>query len=362
MINQSFIIPIIKVTDSCNFRCNYCYYAQRHANSRLMTIDEAKHIIKSCFDYNIGFNNNRMRIIFHGGEPLLQPLSFYQRMLEYEAELSQTVDGFEFYNSIQTNGYLIDDEWIAFLAKHEFDLGISIDGYADINQHYGEDGPEACTKKVLDNIRKLNDNGIPFGIISVITNEHTKDPQKMYDFCVENNIHDLSLNYCYSPDTEGSVLNENLIPFVEKLFDLYFSGSYDLNVREFNEFIAKQLGYSTDTCDRSNCGQYMAFDYLGNAFFCDSEYDKGTSVGNIKSQSLYQIVDSFDYLEKIYNCRKVFNEYCRSCRYLSFCGGGCHRYDLKSENTYTHNYFCDTHKALIDHIGNRLRNLDIDSN
>lgn len=360
MLMQSFIIPILKVTDSCNFTCEFCYYAQRNASSRLMTLQEAKKILKNCFEYNVRNKNLRMRVIFHGGEPLLQPVSFYEGVLEYEKELTREVEGFEFINAIQTNGYLINDEWLDFFENNRFDIGISIDGTAEYNKHYGKEGAEKSTERVLNNIKRLNDRNIPFGIISVITNSHTQNPEMLYSFCVENGIHDLSLNYCFNSDTDDSVDNSKLCSFVKRLFDLYFSGSYNLNVREFNETIAKIMGYCTDTCatcDRKNCGQYMAFDYLGNVFFCDSEYDKNTKVGNIHEQNLYQIIDSFNYINQLYECRKVYEDTCRNCKYVQYCGGGCHRYDVVIDGK-KQNYFCDTNKELIDYIALTIKNVN----
>ena len=74
MIRQSFVIPIIKVTDSCNYACGFCYYAQRNLRGELMSEELCKKIIHDCFRYNVEQRNYRMRVIFHGGEPLLQPM------------------------------------------------------------------------------------------------------------------------------------------------------------------------------------------------------------------------------------------------------------------------------------------------
>ena len=359
MIRQSFIIPIIKVTDSCNYACDFCYYAQRHLNGELMSTDLCKKIIHDCFVYNVEQGNYRMRVIFHGGEPLLQPISFYKEMIAYERELSEKYNGFEFFNSIQTNGYFLNQKWMDFLYEESFDIGISLDGPNDLNCHYGKGGLKESTDKVLNNIKLLNERKIPFGLISVITNKHTSRAKEIYQFCVDNEIHDLSLNYCYNLDTDDTVKNENLIPFLREMFDLYFTGEFELNIREFNEMIAKIMGYCTDTCatcERRNCGQYISFDYVGNVFFCDSGYDKKSSIGNLKSESLYEIIDSSKYLKKIVECRNVFDTYCKKCNEKEWCGGGCHRYDICSGEIYNHNYFCPTHRDLSNYIKNKIDN------
>lgn len=309
MIRQSFIIPIIKVTDSCNYSCDFCYYAQRKLHSPLMSRELCKKIIRECFLYNLKQGNNKMRIIFHGGEPLLQPLSFYEEIVNFEKKLAKDIRNFEFFNSIQTNGYHINQRLVNFFKQESFDIGISIDGPCDLNNHYNkEEGQNSCSSTVLNNILLLQNANLPFGIISVITNNHLSRALDIYNFCKDNNFHDLSLNYCYNSEIlSNTVENAGLQAFLKELFDLYFYGDYELNIREFNEMIAKAMGYCTDTCatcDRKNCGQYLSFDMQGNVFFCDSGYDKTTRIGNIIQSSIYEVLDSFDYIKKYMNVEK----------------------------------------------------------
>lgn len=352
MLLQSFIIPIIKVTDSCNFNCNFCYYAQRNLHSDLMTLDLCKKIIRETFEYNVRNNNSIMRIIFHGGEPLLQPIEFYKELYEYENELSQTHE-MKFLHSLQTNGYNINQDWIELFKLMNIDVGISIDGPAELNCHYNSRGVSECTERVLQNIRMLSKANVPFGVISVITDKHTPYAKEMYDFCVNNNIHDLSLNFCYNNESNSSVSNNGLTNFLIQLFDLYFYGNYELNIREFNEMIAKISGYCTDTCatcNRENCGQYMSFDSYGNVFFCDNAYDKTKAIGNINESSLYDLVDSTTYLTEIISARRNYEINCKKCDVSLACGSGCFRYDDCDGN----NYFCDTMKVICKYIINQL--------
>lgn len=357
MLLQSFVIPIIKVTDRCNFLCKFCYYAQKTHQGNQISVDLCKKIIRYTFEYNIRNNNKRMRVIFHGGEPLLQPIEFYQDVLNYEKELTAEVETFEFLHSIQTNGYLINSQWVEFFKENSFNVGVSIDGSEEYNCHIGKKGVTESTETVLKHIRMLQEAGISYGVISVITNKHTRSAQDFYDFCKNNNIHDISLNYCYNENSHDSVDNSRLIPFVLQLFDLYYNGGYELNVREFNEIIAKCLGYCTDTCatcDRKNCGQYLSIDSHGNIYFCDTGYDKTTAIGNINEQSLYEIIDSNVYLNALLQCRMVYDNVCKKCDVREFCGGACHRHDVLSNGQYIANYFCPTNKALCKYIKDKL--------
>lgn len=352
MLLQSFIVPIIKVTDSCNFNCNFCYYAQRSLHSDLMPLDLCKRIIRETYEYNIRNNNTKMRVIFHGGEPLLQPIEFYEAIFEYEKELSGAHE-MEFLHSLQTNGYRITKDWIKLFKLMNIDVGISIDGPEELNFHYNSKGVSKCTERVLQNIKMLSSENIPFGVISVITDKHISHAQEIYDFCVSNNIRDLSLNYCYNNESNSSVSNKGLSDFLINLFDLYFYGNYELNIREFNEMIAKITGYCSDTCatcNRENCGQYISFDSYGNVFFCDNAYDKTKAIGNITSSSLYDIIDSTAYLNEIIAARRNYENNCKKCEMCYACGSGCYRHD-NSEGNY---YFCNTMKRICKYVISRL--------
>jgi uncharacterized protein len=56
-------------------------------------------------------------------------------------------------NSLQTNGVLINDEWAAFLAQHQFLVGLSLDGPAHLHNHYRRTG---SGKPVFEQVMALD--------------------------------------------------------------------------------------------------------------------------------------------------------------------------------------------------------------
>ena len=63
------VAAIIKVTENCNYNCDFCFYAKKHYDwKKTMTIDMCKDIIRKTSDYNYANGVKKSNIIFHGGE------------------------------------------------------------------------------------------------------------------------------------------------------------------------------------------------------------------------------------------------------------------------------------------------------
>lgn len=140
-------VPVIKpVGGRCNLRCSYCYFQQKEGGKtcNVMMKDE---ILKSLIDATCS-NQNIVEFIWHGGEPLLAGIDFYRRIIEYESNWSS--DEIKIFNSIQTNGTLINERWVAFFSANNFAVGISLDGPAQFHNQVRvyRDGKRSFKKKV----------------------------------------------------------------------------------------------------------------------------------------------------------------------------------------------------------------------
>ena len=125
---------ILKLTESCNYGCKFCRYANHRRADDGMSIDLAEKSLIEITSYNARNNNLSNTIIFHGGEPLLYGIDRFNAIMEIEERLSKEY-GATFINNIQTNGALLNEEWCKFFKKHSFNVGISYDGPGDLNHH-----------------------------------------------------------------------------------------------------------------------------------------------------------------------------------------------------------------------------------
>ena len=106
---------IIKTVERCNINCTYCYVFNMQDDSYLrhpiyithQTIGKVVTFLKKgCIDLEL----KHITFIFLGGEPLMQKKKdFVSMCFHIKSNLSSLV---KICFSIQTNGMLIDEEWI----------------------------------------------------------------------------------------------------------------------------------------------------------------------------------------------------------------------------------------------------------
>ena len=123
----------LQLTQDCNFRCKYCIYSeeantkQRAHSKRHMSWETAKKAIDFYLDHSV--DSLKRNVGLYGGEPLLQ-FDLMKRIIEYaEARLKGKPLSF----NVTTNGSLLTDKIVEYLATHNVNILISLDGPKDIN-------------------------------------------------------------------------------------------------------------------------------------------------------------------------------------------------------------------------------------
>lgn len=108
------------LTDRCNLRCSYCYQRERSGPARMEW-----RTARAALDLLLAGAPARCAVELSGGEPTLEP-GLVQRCIAYvraAAPPGVTVDC-----SLATNGIILDDNLLTFLADHDVGLDLSFDG------------------------------------------------------------------------------------------------------------------------------------------------------------------------------------------------------------------------------------------
>ena len=112
-------VLFVLVTSACNLRCSYCFLRDK----RWRTLGWPA--LRAALDWVLSAASQEARVVFSGGEPLLA-LPMIARAVEYLD--SRRRPDLTLHYEILTNGILLGQKQTAFLAEHDFRIGLSFDG------------------------------------------------------------------------------------------------------------------------------------------------------------------------------------------------------------------------------------------
>ena len=149
----------------CNLDCTYCFFLSKEAlypGSAFRMSDEThEQYIRQLLEAH---QTEQVTIAWQGGEPTLMGLGFFRRTMDLVEKHKRPGQVFE--HTLQTNGTLIDEEWTAFFAEHDFLIGLSMDGPAEIHDAQRVDkGGKGSHAKVMRAAHTLQAAGAEFNIL-----------------------------------------------------------------------------------------------------------------------------------------------------------------------------------------------------
>ena len=164
--NAPLAVMAKPVGSRCNMRCTYCYYLEKGKDSASrkqtrMSYDLLEKLIRQTIAASPG---PTVSFTWHGGEPMLKPLSFYKQAVRLQQYYGR---GKRISNSIQTNGLFLTPEWCQFLHDEGWLVGISIDGTQEQHDAYRLDAQgEGTWQRVMDGIKLLNEYGVEWNAMA----------------------------------------------------------------------------------------------------------------------------------------------------------------------------------------------------
>src|ERR1700722_15548699 len=163
---------VVQPTPFCNINCTYCYLPHRNVKT-VMEQSTVSALFEKVFAS--GWTGEGLTVIWHAGEPLVVPISFYETALATIEALRPR--SLQLRHSIQTNGMLITPAWCDFFKKWDINVGVSIDGPQHVHDaHRVTRSGRGTFDKTVAGIRMLRREKVPFHVISVLSREAMKAP------------------------------------------------------------------------------------------------------------------------------------------------------------------------------------------
>ncbi len=318
-------------SSACNMRCKYCFYEDEAANravgfAGMMSDETAEKLIESA----ARFASGTCSFMFQGGEPTLAGLDFYRHFIETEKKYVR--DDLQFFHSIQTNCYALDEEWVRFFKENNFFVGVSLDGNSDLHDlnRFSKHGGGTYSK-VMKAIKLLEKHKVDFNILSVVTAKAARSAEKTFNFFKKQGFDNLQFIACLDPiDGSGSFSpdEDEYYRFLSHMFSLWFvelkSGRY-ISIRQFDNWFNILLGGAPEACNMcGRCSVQFVVEGDGSVYPCDFYALDEYKLGTVEKNSFDEMLAS-QTAQKFIEASLYVPEECKSCRWYPLCRNGCRR-------------------------------------
>jgi uncharacterized protein len=302
--------------------------------------------------------------IWHGGETMLVPMSFYEKAVALQARFLRP--GCRVFNRIQTNGTRIDDRWAEFFKEWNFGVGVSLDGPREMQDRYRlHVGGQSSYDEVIRGLDVLKKHEIPFACLTVIDEEVLRrGPDYIFDFYLRIGVKDFSFISAKPINVPGAGAHTPAFHYADpgrytdflcRLYDRWLEhGDDSIHVREFTtvtDRLAERTGGHC-TMEGRCLGRFFIVEPNGEIAHCDLFLgDPNYDFGNIMNQTFPDITQSAA-MQRLVNEDAAAKENMRShCDAFEVCSGGCpHDRYLSVRHDPNHSTECCGMRTLISHI------------
>jgi len=356
------------VGSRCNLACNYCYYLEKvrlypKAEQQVLSEELLETFIRQYIEAQI---MPQVLFTWHGGEPLLRPLSFYRKALALQQKYAR---GRQIDNCLQTNGTLLTDEWCEFLRENHFLVGISIDGPQMFHDAYRSRSFE----KVMRGIRLLQKHGVEWNAMATVNHLNADHPKDFYHFFKEIGCQYLQftpvveriaerpdgLTLASAQQQTATMTSQSVTP---SQWGRFLCGVYDewvkadigqVFVQLFDATLANWAGEPPGICSMSPyCGRAAAMEANGDVYSCDHFVFPEYRLGNIRQQSLTEMLYGERQQQFGRNKSTSLPRQCRECQFLFACHGECpkNRFAKDQYGEPGLNYLCEGYHQFFAHV------------
>jgi len=362
---------------SCNLRCAYCFYLEKYKlyPDRKEPIMSEATLEAYIRQYIEGLSHlPEIHFAWQGGEPTLAGLDFFRKAVALQQQYG---GGRVIHNALQTNGILIDDAWSAFLAEHNFLIGLSLDGPERFHDAFRLDAAgRGSFKRVMAALETMKRHNVEFNILACVNRQTAEAPEEVYRFLrahgsgfiqfipiVERSIaaDDPNALTLVKPDgdIEATVTPWSVMPLQ---YGKFLAGVFDLWVRHdvgtvfvqlFDTALEAWMGYEPSLCFfRETCGDAMVLESNGDLYSCDHFVYPEHRLGNLHEQPLSTMARSEEQRAFGDAKRDRLPTYCNSCQFHFACRGECpkHRFTVTQDGDPGLNYLCEGYRYFFRHI------------
>jgi uncharacterized protein len=325
-LGRNSVIFVVKTTKYCNLRCTYCYEFNELDDKRRISTDNVERLFENIKPWAVLQNFEKLKFSWHGGEPLLLPLDYYDSI--YDRQRRVFGASVSLWNAVQTNLTVLTDRHVEYLKSGPlFDsIGISFDVFG--GQRRDIKGKER-TEVILRNMQKLIDNEIPFGAISVLSRNTLGRERDIYRFYDSLGIHSRVLPFYLLSHAEQAephgLTGDEITEALKVLFAAWLSSEHATPVQPIEEYLEFAIAILLNTPRRYyNRGQDESVFIVntdGGIYNEAEAYDPEYCYGNIFKETFESVLASPIREMAIVASEARQTRYCNDCPHFGHCDG-----------------------------------------
>ena len=359
---------------TCNIDCTYCFFLSKEAlypnDKSRMSPATLELYIRQLLEAH---RAPQVTVAWQGGEPTLMKLEFFERavdLVDKHRRPDQQIS-----HTFQTNGILLDDDWCLFFKKHDFLVGLSVDGPREIHDAYRLDRLQRGTfDRVLRGWRQLRKHSVEFNILCTVNAANEMHGRAVYRFlrdelhatwiqfipiverATAETLQTANQGWSDQPGRKrllytqsGNLVTERTVgarqygQFLVDVFEEWVRHDVgEVYVQLFDVTLEAYFGRHLLCIHAPTCGDGPALEHNGDLYSCDHFVEPRFLLGNIHKTHMLKLVASPEQRKFGSDKRDALTAQCQNCEVKDVCNGGCpkDRFATSRDGQAGHNYLC----------------------
>ncbi len=316
----------LHIAHDCNLACKYCFASEGeyHGDRSMMSLEVGIKAIDFLIK-NSGSRKN-LELDFFGGEPLMN-FDVVKGIVEY-ARSQEKEHGKFFRFTITTNGVLLNDEILAYINEHMYNVVLSIDGRKEIHDLMrptpnGKGSYDLILPKLIKVAESRNQKN--YYVRGTFTHNNLDFAQDVLHLA-DLGFKQISVEPVVSPDDMPYAIKEEDLAVIYEQYEFLADQmlAYKAAGKPFNFFhFMIDLGQGPCVIKRmTGCGagcEYLAVTPEGDLYPCHQFVGmEDQKMGTVDTGVLTK-----DLQIEFKNTHVHSKDSCKECWSKFYCGGGC---------------------------------------
>ena len=336
---------------ACPAACSYCFGPHQGPTMSPETMESALDFIARIAAQT---GQRKVKVTFHGGEPLVAGPALWRQALE---GLRQRFGPRGYEVGLQSNLWLLDDEFCELFCEHRVDVGTSLDGPEAITDAQRGQGYFART---MGAIRLAEQYSVRVGCIATFTPASAQRWREVFDFFLAERL-GMSIHAAVPPvdarDGQYAILPEQYGSLLCAMLDYYIEHRREISVSSLDQMCQGVGCGEGKVCTFRDCsGMFLAIDPSGDIYPCQRLCGRPSyRLGRLSDRAgLEGLLDS-PVAKRMLQRQDRVREVCSGCAHIDYCLGGCaYNAWAAGDGDRARDPYCPAYRATFDHIQARL--------